>query len=74
MGFHSRRRAHLLRRQSLWIARSRPSALALFAIFLVVDGALLVGMTERWTAALFVQVGLSYLTKLCAGAFGGGHG
>jgi hypothetical protein len=59
---------------SRWIARSRPTALALFAIFLVIDGALLVGMTESWTGAPFVLIGLSYLTKLCACAFGGGHG
>ena len=31
---------------SRWIARSRPTALALFTIFFVIDGALLVGMTE----------------------------
>ena len=59
---------------SRWIARSRPTALALFAIFLVIDGALLVGMTESWTDAPVVLIGLSYLTKLCACAFGGGHG
>ena len=38
---------------SRWIARSRPTALALFAIFVVIDGALLVGMTESWTGAPF---------------------
>jgi len=59
---------------SRWIARSRPTALALFAIFLVIDGALLVGMTESWTGAPFVLIGLSYLTKLCACALGGDHG
>ena len=59
---------------SRWIARSRPTALALFAIFFVIDGALLVGMMESWTGAPFVLIGLSYLTKLCACAFGGGHG
>ena len=59
---------------SRWIARSRPTALALFAIFLVIDGALLVGMTESWTDAPVVLIGLSYLTKLCACAFGGRHG
>jgi hypothetical protein len=41
---------------------------------LVIDGALLVGMTESWTGAPFVLIGLSYLTKLCACALGGGHG
>jgi len=59
---------------SRWIARSRPTALALFAIFLAIDGALLVGMMESWTGAPFVLIGLSCLTKLCACAFGGGHG
>jgi hypothetical protein len=59
---------------SRWIARSRPTALALFGIFFVIDGALLVGMMESWTGAPFVLIGLSYLTKLCACAFGGGHG
>jgi len=56
---------------SRWIARSRSTALALFGIFLVIDGGLLVGMTERWTGVAFVQTGLSYLTKLCACALGG---
>jgi hypothetical protein len=59
---------------SRWIARSRPTALALFAIFLVIDGALLVGMVESWTGVPFVLFGLSCLTKLWACALGGGHG
>ena len=59
---------------SRWIARSRPTALALFAIFLGVDGALLVGMMESWTGAPFALIGLSCLTKLWACALGGGHG
>jgi FtsH-binding integral membrane protein len=59
---------------SRWIARSQPTALALFAIFAVVDGALLVGMTESWTGFPFVLVGLSYVTKLPACALGGRHG
>ena len=58
---------------SRWIARSRRTALALFAIFLVIDGALLVGMMESWTDAPVVLIGLSYLTKLCACALGGDH-
>ena len=56
---------------SRWIARSQPTALALFAIFFVIDGALLVGMTERWTGAAVVMIGLSFLTKLGACALGG---
>jgi len=59
---------------SRWIARSRPTALVLFAIFFVIDGALLVGMTDNWTGAPFVLIGLSYLTKLGACALGGAHG
>jgi hypothetical protein len=59
---------------SRWIARSQPTAIALFAIFLGIDGALLVGMTESWTEAPFVLIGLSYLTKFCACALGGRHG
>lgn len=59
---------------SRWIARSRRTALALFAIFAMVDGALLVGMMETWTGAPVVLVGLSYLTKVGACALGGRHG
>jgi hypothetical protein len=59
---------------SRWIARSRPTALALFAVFFAIDGALLVGLTESWAGAPLVLIGLSYLTKLIACAFGGGHG
>ena len=59
---------------SRWIARSRPTALALFAIFFVVDGALLVGMMESWTGAPVVLIALSFLTKLGACALGGAHG
>ena len=58
---------------SRWIARSQPSALALFAIFFVIESALLVGMMESWTGAPFVLIGLSYLTKLGACALGGRH-
>jgi hypothetical protein len=56
---------------SRWIARSRPSALALFGIFLVIDVGLLVSMTKSWTSIPFILVGLSYVTKLCACALGG---
>lgn len=59
---------------SRWIARSVPTALALFAIFVVIDGALLVGMTENWTGTSLILIGLSYVTKLCACALGGRHG
>jgi hypothetical protein len=56
---------------SRWIARLRPTALALFAIVFVVDGALTVGMTDNWTGAAVGVIGLSYLTKLGACALGG---
>ena len=59
---------------SRWIARTRRTALALFAIFFVIDGALLVGMIESWSDAPLVLIGLSYLTKLGACVFGGDHG
>jgi hypothetical protein len=59
---------------SRWIARSQRTALALFAIFAVVDGALLVGMTKSWTGVPFALVGLAYLTKLPACVLGGRHG
>jgi len=59
---------------SRWIARSRPTALALYIIFAAVDGALLVVMMESWTGTPFVLVGVSYLTKLGACALGGKHG
>jgi hypothetical protein len=59
---------------SRWIAKSQPTALALFGIFFVVDGALLVGMMESWTGAPVVLIGLGYLTKLGTCALGGRHG
>ena len=59
---------------SRWIARSRPTALALFGVFVVIDGGLLVSMTEDWTRVPFVLFGLSYATKLAACALGGRHG
>ena len=62
---------------SRWIARSQPTALALFVITFVIDGALLVGMIEDWTrepTSTFVMIGLSYLAKLGACALGGRHG
>lgn len=56
---------------SRWIAKSRPTALALFGIFFVIDGALMVGMTESWTGAALALTALSYLTKFIACALGG---
>ena len=59
---------------SHWIARSRPTSLALFGIFFAIDSALLMGMMESWTGAAVVMIGLSYLSKLGACALGGRHG
>lgn len=56
---------------SRWIAKLRPTALALFAIFFVIDGALLISMIESWTSAPVALIGLSYVTKLGACALGG---
>jgi hypothetical protein len=56
---------------SRWIAKTRPTALALFVIFFVIDGGMLVSMTESWTGFPFVLTGLSYLTKLGACVLGG---
>jgi hypothetical protein len=58
---------------SRWIARSRPTALALFTIFVVIDGALLIAMVESWTDVPLVLFGLSYVTKFFACALGGRH-
>jgi hypothetical protein len=46
-------------------------ALALFAIFLAVDRALLVSMVESCTGAPFFAIGLSLFTKLGACALDG---
>jgi hypothetical protein len=56
---------------SRWIARTRPTSLALFGIFLLIDGALLVAMMESWTGAPVLLIGLSCLTKFFACALGG---
>ncbi|MBL8238349.1 MAG: hypothetical protein JNM66_13070 [Bryobacterales bacterium] len=56
---------------SRWIAKSKPAALALFAVFLFIDLALLTGMTDDWTGVPYLLFGVSYLTKLGACALGG---
>jgi hypothetical protein len=56
---------------SRWIARTRPTALALFAVFFIVDGGLLVSMIESWSGAPVVMIVVSYLAKLAACALGG---
>jgi drug/metabolite transporter (DMT)-like permease len=57
---------------SRWIAKTRPTALALFGIFLLVDGGMMVAMADNWTSTAILQVGLSCLTKLAACTLGGG--
>jgi hypothetical protein len=59
---------------SRWIAKSLPTALALFAIFAAIDGGLQVGMTQSWTGALVAVVAFSFGTKLLACVLGGRHG
>lgn len=59
---------------SRWVARSVPTAMALFVIFLVIDGLLLVLASAQADAALFVLAGASYATKLIACYLGGRHG
>lgn len=58
---------------SRWIARSVPTALALFAVFLVIDGLLLVLASSDVSASLFAFAGASYVTKLLACYLGGRH-
>ena len=58
---------------SRWIARSQATALALFVIFLVIDGGLMLSMTDTWTGGAVALIGLSYLTKAVACALGGRH-
>ena len=59
---------------SRWIARSLPTALALFGFLVAIDGSLLMWMVEDWTTAYVAVAALSYLTKLGACALGGRHG
>ncbi len=58
---------------SRWIAKSRATALALYGIFFLIDGGILVSMTVNWTASALGIVGLSYVTKLVACELGGRH-
>lgn len=57
---------------SRWIARSIPTALALFAMFVVVDVAILAAMSQPAALASWPVIA-SYLTKLIACRLGGGH-
>jgi len=59
---------------SRWIARSVPTALALFAIFVAIDGLLLVALSSGLSATLLALAGASYASKLAACYLGGRHG
>lgn len=59
---------------SRWIARSLPTALALFAVFLVIDGLLLVLASAEASVSLLALAGASYATKFLACYVGGRHG
>ena len=56
---------------SRWIARSGPTAAALFGVFLLMDSALLLMMTGDDIP--FGIVGVSFVTKLVACVLGGRH-
>jgi hypothetical protein len=58
---------------SRWIARSVPTALALFVVFLVIDGLLLALASAGANLAFWALVGASYSTKLLACYLGGRH-
>ncbi len=58
---------------SRWIAKSVPTSLALFGVFVAMDGALLALMPTPITARLFGAIALSYVTKYVACVLGGRH-
>lgn len=59
---------------SRWIARSLPTAIVLFAVFLAIDLLLFALAAPTPSAALFALSGTSYVTKLVACYMGGHHG
>jgi hypothetical protein len=59
---------------SRWIARSLPTALALFGVFLALDVLLLLLIDARAAIAILWLIGLSCATKLLACYLGGRHG
>jgi hypothetical protein len=59
---------------SRWIARSVPTAIALFVAFLIIDGLLLILASPDASVSLFALAGASYATKLLACYAGGRHG
>jgi hypothetical protein len=59
---------------SRWIARDRPTALALFGLFVLVDVALLIAMTEPGAGLPPGIIALSFATKAFVCWLGGRHG
>jgi len=59
---------------SRWIARSLPTALALFGVFLTVDGILILLMGGQSAIAILWLIVLNFATKLLACYLGGLHG
>lgn len=59
---------------SRWIGRSVPTAMALFVVFLAIDGLLLVLASAEASVSVFALVGASYASKLVACYVGGRHG
>ena len=58
---------------SRWVARSLPTALAMFGVFLALDVLLLLLMGGQPAIAVLGLFGLSYATKLLACYLGGRH-
>lgn len=56
-----------------WVARTHPTALAMFAAFLVLDVGLVLAAPEPMAPGLLPLFGTSYLTKLLACHLGGRH-
>ena len=59
---------------SRWIAQSVPTALALFGVFVAIDGLLLLLASVPLSAPLVAFAGTSFLTKLLACYLGGRQG
>jgi len=59
---------------SRWIARSVPTAMALFAVFFAIDILLIILAGISLSPADMALVGTSYLTKLLVCHLGGRHG
>jgi hypothetical protein len=58
---------------SRYIGRSVPTALALFAVFVVLDGVLMVLAKPQLTGQMMAIIALSFASKLLACYLGGSH-